>query len=463
VALLLALFVVTPLAAADKWYDWYNKGVASVRNTQYKDGADALQRAIAEMPNETTSARAGNVIITYVPHFWLGIARFNLGEVDAALREWKISEEQGAVQNTQYFGSLRDWVARANSQKERNAESGAAESRKAADGAIGRALAGQTDALRSGADRSDAYRSALRKLQEAVDGFNRAGNDIAAYRHVADVATQARDLFNSAAETARKEKAARPPAPAPKPQPREIVIPFPASDDTPPPRTQSVPATQTAIRIEPSKPQPQPQTQTAPPPGPPPAPESETLVGARLAVQTYKRHLLDAKVSPKDAQLLETQLESHPSDAVIQHVKAEVERGEKALAARAARIAPPLPLPQPAAIPVPQSTANPVPQPANPAASASPLEPAWRAYAAGDFVRADALLSALVTAKATADAYLLRGITRWTRASLARKGDVTPAAADFRAALKLNPALRLDPAVFSPKVIAFYESVRAGR
>jgi hypothetical protein len=456
-ALLLALFVVTPLAAAEKWYDWYNKGVASVRNAQYKDGADALQRAIAEMPNETTSARAGNVIITYVPHFWLGIARFNLGEVDAALREWKTSEEQGAVQNTQYLGSLRDWVARANSQKERNAESGAAESRKAADAAIGRALAGQTDALRSGADRSDAYRSALRKLQEAVDGFNRAGNDVAAYRRVADTATQARDLFNTAAETARKEKATRPPAPAPKPQPREIVIPFPASDDTPP-RTQTVPSTQTAApRIEPPRPQPQlPQAQTAPPPGPAPAPESETLVAARVAVQTYKRHLLDAKLSPKDAQLLETQLESHPSDAVIQRVKSDVERGEKALAARMARLAPPVPLPQPPANPLPQP-------PASPATSASSLEPAWRAYAAGDFARADALLSALVSTSATADAYLLRGITRWTRASLTRKGDVTSAADDFRAALRLNPALRLDPAAFSPKVIAFYESVRAGR
>lgn len=445
VALLLALFVAAPLSAAEKWYDWYNKGVASVRNAQYKDGADALQRAIAEMPTETTSARAGNAIITYVPHFWLGIARFNLGEVDGALREWKTSEEQGAVQNTQYLGSLRDWVGRASSQKERNAESGAAESRKAADAAIGRALAGQTDALRSGADRSDGYRSALRKLQEAVDGFNRAGNEVAAYRHVADVATQARDLFNAAAETARKEKAARPAVQSPKPQPREIVIPFPAAADDQP-RTQPVPATQTAApRIEPPKPQPQ----TAPPPGPPPAPESETLVAARVAVQAYKRHLLDAKLSPKDAQLLETQLESHPPDAVIQHVKVEVERGEKALAARVPRVAlPPVPLPEPSA---------------NPAPAASPLEPAWRAYAAGDFARADALLSTLVTANATADAYLLRGITRWTRASLARSGDVTPAAADFRAALKLNPTLRLDPAAFSPKVIAFYESVRAGR
>ncbi len=448
-ALLLALFLATPLAAADKWYDWYNKGVAAVRNGQYKEGADALQRAIAEMPTETTSARAGNVIITYVPHFWLGIARFNLGEADAALREWKTSEEQGAVQNTQYLGSLRDWEARASSQKVRNAESGAAESRKAADAAIGRALAGQTDALRSGADRSDAYRNALRKLQEAVDGFNRAGTDVAAYRRVADVANQARDLFNGAAEAARKERAARPPAPGPKPQPREIVIPFPA-DDTPP-RTQTVPATQTsAPKVVQVLPQPAPQTQTAVPA--PPAPESEALVAARVAVQTYKRHLLDAKLSPKDAQLLEAQLESHPTDAVLQRVSADVERGEKSLAERLAKLHPP-----------PQPVPQPVPLPAGPAPAANPLEPAWHAYASGDFARADALLSTLVSANATADAYLLRGITRWTRASLSRKGDVTAAANDFRAALKLNPALRLDPAAFSPKVIAFYESVRAGR
>src|SRR5258708_39601157 len=139
------------LAAAEKWFDWYNKGVAAVRGNQCKDGADALQHAIAEMPNESTSARAGNVIITYVPHFWLGIARYNLGDVDGALRELKASEEQGAVQNTQSFGSLREWVARANSQKQHNAETGAAESRKTANAAMSRALDGQAEALSAGA------------------------------------------------------------------------------------------------------------------------------------------------------------------------------------------------------------------------------------------------------------------------------------------------------------------------
>jgi tetratricopeptide (TPR) repeat protein len=430
-AVILALTVAMPLAAAqEKWYEWYNKGVAAVRANQYREGADALQRAIAEMPAETTSARAGNVIITYVPHFWLGIARFNLGEADAALREWRISEEQGAVQNTQYFGSLREWVARANSQKQRNAESGASESRKAATAAMNRALDGQAAAVAAGGDRSDGYRAAERKLKEAFDTFAAAGTEVAAYRRATDLATQARELFTAAAEVAKKAKAARPAIVIQKSKPPEVVVPF-----------------------EEKKP---PVTVTTPPPAPPPVTkpepprvvpkidvESEALVSARLAVQEYKRHLLDAKMSTRDALQLEHQLDGNPTDAVAQRVKGEVQQREKSLAAAKATVKPLPAAPVAPAVPL-----------------VSPLEPAWRAFAAGDLRRADELLTSLVSSSASADAYLLRGCTRWTRAALARRGDVTPATADFRAALRLNRALRLDPAVFSPKLIAFFEQVR---
>jgi hypothetical protein len=452
-ALLCALMIVPRLAAAEKWFDWYNKGVAAVRGNQYRDGADALQRAIAEMPNESTSVRAGNVIITYVPHFWLGIARYNLGDVDGALRELKTSEEQGAVQNTQYFGSLREWVARANSQKQHNAETGAAESRKTANAAMGRALDGQAEALSAGADRSDSYRAALRKLQEALETFNKAGTDVGAYRHASDLAGQARELFTASADAAKKEKASRPPPVTakpspPKPQPREFVVPFPV-DETPPPKTQTTPVTQTTIpkseppKVQPPRPVPVKPVPQPPTPVPPPAEVlSETLVSARLAVQVYKRHLLDARLSAREAQTLERQLEGHPNEGVIARVKGQVEQGEKALAAKAVKpVTPPVPVPVP---------------------GVSPLEPAWRAFATGDLGRADALLSDLVSAGPTADAYMLRGCTRWTRAALARNGDVSTAESDFRAALKLNRSLRLDPAAFSPKLIAFFEQIRRG-
>src|SRR5207247_351545 len=163
---------------------------------------------------------------------WLGIAKFNLGDLDGALREWKTSEEQGVVQNTPYYAQLREWVGRANSETQRRSENAAAVSKREANAAVGRALSAQTDAVAAGADRSDAYRAAQRKLREALDTNSKAGTDIRIYQRAADLAMQARDLFAGAAVDAKKEKAARPPAvarqtpPQPQPKPIEIVVPF---------------------------------------------------------------------------------------------------------------------------------------------------------------------------------------------------------------------------------------------
>jgi hypothetical protein len=194
------------------------------------------------MPTENGSARARNEIITYVPHFWLGIAKFNLGEVDAALREWKISEEHGAVQGTQYYSQLRDWVARAQSQKQRNAESAAGDSKREANAAVGRAVSAQMDALAAGADRSDRYRAAQRKLREAMDAAGSAGTDIRAYRRAAEAAQQSHDLFVASTQEAKQQKASRPPVVArPKPQPQPQPQPVQVVPQPPPP----IPVTQT--------------------------------------------------------------------------------------------------------------------------------------------------------------------------------------------------------------------------
>jgi len=76
-----------------------------------------------------------------------------------------------------------------------------------------------------------------------------------------------------------------------------------------------------------------------------------------------------------------------------------------------------------------------------------------------------ALLAAAQAANGqTAEAYLLRGCTRYTRGVLSGRDDALAAAAeDFREALKKNASLRLDPAAFSPKLIAFFEKVRGGK
>lgn len=432
--LALALLVVSlPLAAAaEKWYDAYNRGVAAVNAKNYDAAADAFQHAIAEMPNESGSVRAKNELITYVPHFWLGIAKFNKGDLDGALREWKTSEDQGVVQSTPYYSQLREWVARAQSQKQRNSEtaavSAAAESKNAANGAVTAAVVAQTRAVAAGADRSDAYRTAQRKLQEAMDLFKTGGTDIAKYRRAQDSATQAKELFTGAAEAAKRERESRPvqvakkeppPAPQPKPQPQPVVVPF---EEKPAP----VPA-----------PVPQPVVVPQPAPAPAAPVESEALVAARIAVQQYRRRLIDTHApaaAMREAQSLEKRLGGTPNDAAIRSVTDRIATLEATLGAAA------------------KTTVTALADPS--------LENAWRAYAAGDLDRAEALLTSIVSSKQSAEALLLRGCTRYTRAMLSTKADLAPADADFRAALAMRKTLRLDEKAFSPKLVAYFEGMR---
>lgn len=417
-AVLLLLLLAVPLVAAeDNWYAAYNRGVEAVRGGRYQIGANALQRAIATMPNEGTNVRYGNSLITYVPHFWLGIAKYNLGDIDGSLREFRTSEEQGIVQSTIYFTELRNWVARAQTEKQRNSEAGAARSKKKAADAIGRATSAQLDAVGAGGDRTEQYRAAFAKLREANQEFQSAGTNIAAYDHVNDLAGQANDLFAAATDAAQKAKAARSQQPKPAPVP-VVIVPF--EPETP----------------QPKKPEPPPQ----------PVVESKELVDARVALQEYRRHLLDAHALDRDVLKLDAELRElrgTPDPKVVVRVAAEIARKEQRLADSKKQV-----------------VIAPVPAPP----IVNPLEPAWRAFATGDLAGSEQQLTTIIAATPSPEAYLLRGCARYTRGVLSGRDDaVTAAAEDFRAALRQNAALRLDPATFSPKLIAFFERVRDGK
>lgn len=204
-AVIALVFIALPLAAAEKWWDVYKRGVAAVQIGSYQAGIDALQRSLAESPNEAASIRPRSETFTYVPHYWMGIARFQIGDADGAMREWRASEEQGAIQKTPLYADLRVWIGKAQSQKQHASESATADLKRDANAAIGRAVSAQMDAVAAGADRTDKYRAAQRKLQEAMDPAT-------APRRAADIAQQARELFASAAEDAKKQKAMRPAA-----------------------------------------------------------------------------------------------------------------------------------------------------------------------------------------------------------------------------------------------------------
>lgn len=421
----LLVIVAASAHAADKWFDHYKRGVAAVNGKSYKLAIDSLQKSIAEMPNEGTGVRAGREIIVYVPHFWLGIAKFNNGDVDGALREWRTSEEQGVIARTEYYSKLKDWVARAQTEKQRLAQSEASGPKKAADAAISRALAMQVDALSAGGDRSESYRAAQRKLQEALGQFHKAGTDVGGYKGAEQTAQQAAALFAAAAEEGRKLKAARPVTPVVKPKP-QVTVPAPA------------PVQQQVITAPPVK------IETAPPPAPV---ESAAKVDAELAVQQYRRHMGEApraiaRAESREAEKLRRALEQAKTDDEYDRVATKARDLDAALAKRIAdAIAPPPPVVAP---------------------SQPDLRDAYRAYARGDFAASEQLLTKIVEQSQSAEAYLLRGCARYTRAMLSRTPDAAleKATADFKTALQRNRALRLDRRAFSPKLVAFFEQVR---
>jgi len=446
----LALLLVAsfPALAAERWVEAYNRGVNQVRASNFQAGAQALQRAIEVMPEENAAQRVRDQIFTYVPHFWLGIARLNLGDPDDALREWKISEEQGAIQNTPYYAQLRDLIGRANSVKQHRAEGAATPSKQEANGAIGRALSAQMDAVTAGGDRSDTYHAAQRKLTEAKETNARAGVDVRAYKRAADLAEEARGLFAAAADEAKKQRASRPvrpnPLPQRKPAPGEVIIPF---DDLPQPKQ--------TVHLQPQPPAPVPvpvpSTQTVPPPQPKiepkkpqqaepqPEAESEALVAARIVVQQYRRHLVSLNLPATDAQQLDRELKPQSDARTIQRVIDQVAAKERELDAR-----------------------KPADVVATPDPTHEQLESAYRAFAAGDLASSDRALTQLLATKESAEAYLLRGCARYTQAMLSRDRDpmLARATADIQTALRMNPSLRLDRTAWSPKLVTFFEQVR---
>jgi hypothetical protein len=406
-AFVLLLSATSLSAAPEKWWDAYARGVGAVNAKNYKLAADSLQKSIGEMPNEGMNVRTRKELITYVPHFWLGIAKFNLGDPDGALREWRISEEQGVIAKTEYYSRMKDWVARAQAQKQRTAQDSASGAKKSADTAISKALEVQLGALSAGGDRAESYLSGQRKLMEARTQFQKAGTDVNAYKAAEQTAQQAASLFSSAAEEGKKLRAARAATPAPrKPAPVPVKT------------AQIIPIAPVPVKVNETPPAPVTKAQ----------PDPDVLTAAevtkRIAEQEEKRKKLADARKAEEAKRLE-----------------EAKR--------------------PVVV-----TATPLPPVSTPEPGQPELRRAYRAFAAGDLIASEQLLTGILKAQpATAEAYLLRGCARYTQAMLSRTPDplLLAASNDFRAALQRNGALRLGREEFSPKLIAFFEQVRRSR
>jgi len=367
VQIVILLFIATAALADD-----YTDGVAAVEAKNYAAAIVKFRAAITQAPREAPG---------YFPYYWIGVAKYYNGDVDGALQVWHLSEVQGAIRSTPYYAQMKDYVARAQSEKQKSATS---DPKKAADAAISRAIAKQGDAMSHGRDRTQGYRNGQAKLQLATSGF-RNGD----YANAMRLANEASDAFDG-----------------------NFTVIFPTTDTAPPPV------------------------------------ESHSRAEAELAVQEFRRRGHD----PREAGRLRSALNRAKTDAefeaITRQAKAALDRVAETTTATTTT-----------ATTTVATTTTVAPPPPPPLAKPN-LEPAYRAYATGDLGASEAQLTKIIAATPSAEAFLLRGCARFTKATLTRTS-TDAAAADFREALHRDDALHLDPNAFSPKVIAFFNDVRA--
>ena len=84
----------------------YRNAVLAMNRGQWDQAAALFRSALAWHGTDTGEriniAGFGN-IEPYVPHYFLGLSLKNLGDCEGALRAWELSEQDGAVQNTDLF------------------------------------------------------------------------------------------------------------------------------------------------------------------------------------------------------------------------------------------------------------------------------------------------------------------------------------------------------------------------
>lgn len=108
---LLLLLVAAP-ASAD-WQSDYEDGMKAASAGDWSQVVAKMSAAIAAKPNENAKERPyGTVFIPYHPYYYRGIAYFNLGKFEEAIRDLKKATGQGKVK----IGSAESFLGRAETQ-----------------------------------------------------------------------------------------------------------------------------------------------------------------------------------------------------------------------------------------------------------------------------------------------------------------------------------------------------------
>ena len=90
----------------------YGAGVRDYTSGDYADAIKKLQKAIDQEPSSQEKVRIyGMRYEPYMPHFFLGQAKFKNGDCEGALAAWKESISQGVVKSQAQFSELQSSMA----------------------------------------------------------------------------------------------------------------------------------------------------------------------------------------------------------------------------------------------------------------------------------------------------------------------------------------------------------------
>ena len=103
----LALLLAAQEAVADFKQD-YGRGKRAFEKGDYAAAIEDLEKAIADNPESQEKVRIyGMRFEPYLPHFYLGAAKFATGDCNGAVAAWNEAISQGLVQSQPQYADLQ--------------------------------------------------------------------------------------------------------------------------------------------------------------------------------------------------------------------------------------------------------------------------------------------------------------------------------------------------------------------
>ena len=95
------------LLGADDVQDAYKQGLKAIDDQQWDLAAEKMREALAGRSEESGKLLMKGRFRRYLPHYFLGVALFELGDCESALASWAESERQGVVTKRKgFYGNL---------------------------------------------------------------------------------------------------------------------------------------------------------------------------------------------------------------------------------------------------------------------------------------------------------------------------------------------------------------------